>query len=60
MGIYEGHGFPDFLACTAVDDIISPAMASAVLLGKVGELCCVLGVPMVRHRRMVAREETLG
>ena len=60
VGTYEGHGLPDFLACTAIDDIISPAMASAVLLGELGELCGVLGVPMMWHGRMVAREETLG
>ena len=35
-------------------------MASAVLLGELGELCGVLGVPMMRHGRMVAWKETLG
>lgn len=57
---YERHWFPHLLTGGTVDDIVAPFMALTVLFRKVGELGRVLGVPAMRHRRMVPRQETLG
>jgi hypothetical protein len=55
---YKRHGLPDFLACTTINDIVSPARSCTISFCDIGQFGNIFRVPMMRNTGMVTRHQS--